>query len=128
MSLLSQTGIQIRDLIYVYPFADQPDPRGEDYGYYLQPVGRPLRAFSRKLGAGEAFVQGKANLTVNYRIYINYRRGRPAAVSERMVLWHPEVSAFKPDGSKDPDTALDIQSVVCHADDGVCVIEAGRSF
>jgi hypothetical protein len=127
VSLLSQPGVQARDLIEVQVLSNQlVDPADEYAGYAYQPVGS-LRVYSRKLTSGEAFRQGKPETNLNYTLYSSYRRGDPYPVTEKQRIWHPEASALLDNGSPDYETALDISSVVCYASDGVCVIEASRA-
>lgn len=128
MSLRGQPGLDPRDLIQVQPVAYEEDPRGEDYGNTWVARGRPIEVYSEKLTSGELFVEGKSNLTLGYKMYANYRRGTALPVSEKERVWHPEGSRRNPDGTPDYSTALDVSSVVPFAKDGVCQIDAGRTF
>ncbi len=130
MSLLSQPGITARDLIVCQPVSNQPlDPTNDWKGYAMLPLGPPLRVYSKKLGAGESFREGKGQTDVNYTLYADYRRGTVFPIKEKHSIWHPEFSLRKPDGTPDyTDRLLDVQSVVTHANDGVAVVDCGGSY
>lgn len=129
MSLLAQPGVQARDLIFVQPLAQRLlDPVDEDSGYTWQPVGDPIKVFSRKLTSGEAYRQGKTDTNLNYTLYADYRRGQVFPLTEKMRVWHPEASGRLENDEPDYDTALDIRSVVLYAQDGVAQVDVSRDW
>ena len=129
MSLLSQPGVRVRDLVTVQPvkFLRVGDP---DVGTpSWQPIGPPLRAHTRKLGSGEAFRDGKQEQTISYRIYIDYRRNQVYPFGEKDRIWVPGASDRLANGQPNYETALEIDSMVSYVPpDGVTEIQAGRTY
>lgn len=130
MSLASKLLVSPRDLIEVQPVAEElVDPANEYKGYVFRPSGLSLGAYSEKLGAGEGFREGKTETSVNYTLYLDYRRGDPLPVTEKNQIWHPEFSLR--DGSGNPDYSdrlLDVQSVRVIRPDMVVEVQAGGSY
>ncbi len=124
MSLIAQPGITARDLIRVQPVKYVKPSEWENAVPTL--VGPPLRAHSEKLPSGRAFIEGKTGLDVNYKLYVDYRRGQKFPFGEKDYIWHPEGSELNEDGSPNLATSLEVQSIVPYKTDGVAQIDAGR--
>jgi hypothetical protein len=119
-----------RDLTTVQVLTSQPvDPDNEWEGYAWLPSGPPLRVYSEKIGAAEAFREGKTDTNVNFTLYADYRRSQPLPLSEKSQIWHPEFSLRNEDGTPDySDRLLDVQSVRVIRPDMVIEIQAGGSY
>lgn len=130
MSLLSQPGITARDLITVQPLSSQLiDPNNDYRGYGWLPFGPPLRVYSKKLGAGEGFRDGKTQTDVNYTLYADYRRGTTFPITEKHQIWHPEFSRRLDNGDPDySDRLLDVQSVLVYPNEGIAELQVGGSY
>lgn len=130
MSLPEKLGVARKDLIEVIPVASQDDPRGKNWGKVWAPLLDPpeLRVFSRKIGAGEAYRDGKTETRVNFTVYADHRRTVPFPLNERHRLWHPELSKRNSDDTPNYATALEIQSVVTNNQDGVAIIDCGGAL
>jgi len=128
MSLLDQPGITPRDLIRVQPVAWQEGADPDiDLGSWVASA-PTIRVYSKKLGSGQSYRDGKQDQTVSYVLYADHRRGRPFPVGEKDRIWHPEASDTHPDGTPDYGTALDVDSVVTYDKDGVGEIQCGRTY
>lgn len=129
MSLRSQPGVLSRDLVTIQPVKEQMTGDPDVGSPEMLPAGPPVLAYSRKLGSGQAFREGKQDQTVSYRLIIDYRRGQVYPFGEKDGIWHPEASERLLNGQPNYETALEIDSIVSYAEpEGVSVIEAGRTY
>ncbi len=127
MTLLSQPGVNARDLISVQPVRRMPAVSQWENETF-QALGNSIRVYSRKLGSAESYREGKQEQTVSYTLYADHRRGVTFPVREKDRIWHPKASDRNTDGTPNYETALTVDSVVEYDDEGVCVISAGRTF
>lgn len=127
MSLLSQPGVNARDLIAVQPVRRVP-AESQWENETLQATGQSIRVYSRKVGSAESYREGKQDQTVSYTLYAEHRRGVPFPVKEKDRIWHPKASDRNTDGTPNYETALTIDSVVEYDDEGIAVLECGRTF
>jgi hypothetical protein len=130
VSLAAKLLVSPRELIEVRILANQPvDPDDEWQGYAWGPLGPPIRVYSEKLGAAEAFREGKTDTSVNYTIYADHRRGATILLNEKSQIWHPEFSLRDENGNPDyTDRLLEVESVRVIRPDMVIEIQAGGSW
>lgn len=77
--------------------------------------------------SAQQYVQGRQSQQVSFNVYADWRRGTPYPVTRNDRLWLAEGSETRPDGTRDLDTALDIDSVTPSPYDGAVVIQCGRA-
>lgn len=127
MSLLSQPGVQARNLVRVQPVKMLPGADPDVDTPVPTPVGPEIRVHSEKLTSAQSYREGKQEQTISYVLYADHRRGRSFVVGEKDMIWHPKGSERNPDGTPNYWTALEIDSVVEYDDEGVVRIDAGRT-
>jgi hypothetical protein len=130
VSLAAKLLVSPREFIDIQVLANQPlDPDDEWQGYDWQTLGPPLKVYSEKIGAAEAFDEGKIDTTVNFTIYADHRRGDPLPLNEKSQIWHPEFSLRLENNDPDYTTRLlEVQSVRIIRPDMVIEIQAGGSW
>jgi hypothetical protein len=128
LALRGQPGVIARDIVRAQPITWQPpvDP-DVDMGQWVA-SGPAIEVYPRKIGSGESYREGKQDQTLSYTLYADHRRGSTFPVGEKDRIWLAEAGQRKPDGTPDYQTALEVQSVVLYNDEGVGVIEAGRTY
>jgi hypothetical protein len=128
VSLRSQPGVIARDIVRAQPvkWQEGADP-DLDLGSWIV-SGQPIEVFPVKIGSAESFREGKQDQTVSYVLYTNHRRGQTFPLGEKDRIWLAEAGERKADGTPDLSSALTIDSVVLHNDEGVGTIQAGRTY
>lgn len=128
MGIRAEPGVTPDDIVRVQPLHYVADPRGEDWGSSWQPRGPKIEAISKQLTSGEAFIEGKKDLTVAFILWVDYIPGRPLPVDVKDRVWHPEISRKLADGTPDYATALEVTSVVPQKKSRICQIDCGRTY
>jgi hypothetical protein len=127
MSLRSQPGVIPRDIVKAQPIRwDPPNDPDIELGEYVA-LGRTIEVFPVKIGSAESYREGKAEQTLSYTLYADHRRGVTFPLKEQDRIWLEEAGERKPDNTPDLTTAMTIDSVILHNDEGVAVLECGRT-